>query len=148
MPAVGLGAIAQLHTPKPTDGIPWVCRDGDRNMETGPSSAESTSLSPARGRFYIFTAALLWSTSGASTTVLTQETALGLNQPPVDAYPVGDVNVPVQIACYRVLAMALGTAANAIVLQYTAPMWMFLASVFLLREPADRRNVVALLMGL
>src|SRR5437764_4239290 len=47
-----------------------------------------------------------------------------------------------------VTAMALGTAANAIVLQYTAPMWMFLASVFLLREPADRRNVVALLMAL
>src|SRR5437588_10556868 len=60
-------------------------------------------ISPARGRFFIFLAALLWSTSGAFTKVLTQDTALGLNEPPLDGYPVGDVHVPVQIACYRVL---------------------------------------------
>jgi drug/metabolite transporter, DME family len=152
---------------------------------TAPSptvrDASPSGLSPARGRLYIFLAALLWSTSGAFTKVLTQDTALGLNDPALDAYPVGDVNVPVQIACYRVLfaglvllplvrrsdmtvnglmivmgiffavmntlfvtAMALGTAANAIVLQYTAPMWMFLASVLLLREPVHRRDSVTL----
>src|SRR5437870_939279 len=181
----------------PTEGHPWAWRDhayplahGWHSVGLGAAAVmESVSspegLSLARGRLYIFAAALLWSTSGAFTKVLTQDTALGLNHPSVDAYPVGDVNVPVQIACYRVLfaglvllplvrrsemtlpglmivmgiafavmnalfvtAMALGTAANAIVLQYTAPMWMFLASVFLLRERADRRNVVALLMAL
>lgn len=43
-----------------------------------------------------------------------------------------------------VVAMSLGSAANAIVLQYTAPAWMFLASVFWLKEPTDRRDPVVL----
>jgi DME family drug/metabolite transporter len=47
-----------------------------------------------------------------------------------------------------VSAMARGPAANAILLQYTAPMWLYLASVWLLREPADRRSSVALVIGL
>jgi drug/metabolite transporter (DMT)-like permease len=121
-------------------------------------------------------AALLWSTSGAFTKVLTRDTAFGLNDPPLPG---------LQIACYRVLtaalvllplvrrrdvsfrpvmvvmvgcfavmnaafvsALAAGTAANAIVLQYTAPMWMFLASVWLLGEKADLRSAAALAVGL
>jgi drug/metabolite transporter (DMT)-like permease len=57
-------------------------------------------------------------------------------------------------ACFAVMnatfvsALALGTAANAILLQYTAPMWMFLASVWLLGERADRRSLAALAVGL
>ena len=47
-----------------------------------------------------------------------------------------------------VSAMALGKAANAILLQYTAPMWMYLASVWCLGEPADRRSSVTLAIGL
>jgi drug/metabolite transporter (DMT)-like permease len=47
-----------------------------------------------------------------------------------------------------VTALAQGTAANAILLQYTAPMWMYLASVFLLGEKADRTSTIALLLGL
>jgi len=60
----------------------------------------------------------------------------------------------VMVACFAVMnalfvsAMALGTVANAILLQYTAPMWMYLASIWLLGEPADRRSSVALLTGL
>src|SRR5207248_7302669 len=46
-----------------------------------------------------------------------------------------------------VSALALGTAANAILLQYTAPMWMYLASVWWLGEPADRRSFAALVVG-
>lgn len=121
-------------------------------------------------------AALLWSTSGAFTKVLTRDTAFGLNSPPV---------VPEQIAFYRVLfaalalaftvrrrdvtfrpmmlamiasfafmnerfvrALAMGTAANAIFLQYTAPMWMFVAGVFWLGERADRRGLTALMVSL
>src|SRR4029079_11903051 len=34
-------------------------------------------------------------------------------------------------------ALALGSSANAISLQYTAPMWMYLASVLWLGEAAD-----------
>jgi len=45
-------------------------------------------------------------------------------------------------------AMALGTAANAILLQNTAPFFVYLASVFLLGEPADRRSLYALLAGM
>jgi drug/metabolite transporter (DMT)-like permease len=47
-----------------------------------------------------------------------------------------------------VSALTLGTAANAIWLQYTAPMWMYLASVWWLGEPADRRSSGALAFGL
>src|SRR5712692_4487395 len=131
---------------------------------------------PAQGRLYVALAALLWSTSGAFTKILTRDTFLGLNVPEVQ---------PLQIACCRVLfaglvllptirrrdisfrpmmaamaisfavmnatfiwAMTKGTAANAIVLQYTAPMWMYLASIFWLGEAADRRNLVGLVIGL
>lgn len=45
-------------------------------------------------------------------------------------------------------ALALGTAANAILLQYSAPLWMYLASVFLLGEKATPRNTISLLIGL
>lgn len=47
-----------------------------------------------------------------------------------------------------VSAMALGTSANAILLQYSAPLWLYLASVFLLGEPADRRSSLSLAIGL
>ncbi|MBV9123150.1 MAG: DMT family transporter, partial [Planctomycetes bacterium] len=130
----------------------------------------------ARGRLFIVLAALLWSTSGALTKTLTQNTLLGLNRPLLS---------PLQIAFFRVLfaglvllpalkgrdlsfrpgmvvmvlsfaamnalfisAQALGTAANAIWLQYTAPMWMYLASIWLLGEPSDRRSSLALGGGL
>jgi drug/metabolite transporter (DMT)-like permease len=124
----------------------------------------------------IVLAALLWSTSGAFTKVLTRDTLLDLNTPEI---------TPLQIAFFRVLfagavlvptlrrrdlsfrpmmlpmvatfaimnatfvsALALGTAANAILLQYTAPMWMFLVSVWWLGERADLRSFAALLIGL
>src|SRR5438552_1265600 len=47
-----------------------------------------------------------------------------------------------------VLAMAQGTAANAILLQYTAPMWMYLASIWWLGEKPDKRSSIALTIGL
>jgi drug/metabolite transporter, DME family len=131
--------------------------------------------SAARGRLFIALAAVLWSTSGAFTKVLTKDTPLGLNAPVILAS---------QMACFRVLfaglvllptlrprdisfrplmlvmvlsfttmnimfvsAMAGGTAATAILLQYTAPMWMFLASVWWLGERADRRSLASLLIG-
>jgi DME family drug/metabolite transporter len=130
-------------------------------------------------------AAILWSTSGAFTKLLTQATALGLDEPAIPSLAIGSYHLPVQIAFYRVLfaglvlaptlrradlsfrgvmlimvacfaamnllfvsALALGTAANAVLLQYTAPMWMCLASVWLLGESLDRRSAVALAFGL
>lgn len=44
-------------------------------------------------------------------------------------------------------AQALGSAANAVLLQYSAPMWMYLASIFWLGEKPDRRSTIALLVG-
>jgi drug/metabolite transporter (DMT)-like permease len=142
-------------------------------------AAKSTSSSKReinQGRLCIALAALLWSTSGAFTKVLTLDTGLGLNTPKME---------PLEIAFYRVLfaglvflptlrrsdlsfrplmlgmagcfalmnatfvsALALGTAANAILLQYTAPMWMYLASVWWLGEPPDRRSFAALGIGI
>jgi DME family drug/metabolite transporter len=128
-----------------------------------------------RGRLCIALAALLWSTSGAFTKVLTLDTALGLNTPKIEPLQIafyrtlfaglvllpmlrrGDVSfrplMLVMAGCFAIMnatfvsALALGTAANAILLQYTGPMWMYLASVWWLREPPDQRSFAALLIG-
>lgn len=47
-----------------------------------------------------------------------------------------------------VLAMVFGTAANAVLLQYTSAMWLYLASVFLLGEETNWKNTVVLASGL
>src|SRR5438132_1622371 len=43
-----------------------------------------------------------------------------------------------------ITAQALGTAANAILLQNSAPLWMYLAGIFWLGEKPDRRGTVSL----
>ncbi|MDZ4779693.1 MAG: EamA family transporter [Planctomycetia bacterium] len=48
-------------------------------------------------------------------------------------------------------AMTLGTAANAIWLQYTAPLWVMIYGTLVLKEPFTRRNAVSavfLILGL
>jgi drug/metabolite transporter (DMT)-like permease len=118
----------------------------------------------------------MWSTSGAFTKVLTLPTPLGLNEPAVAPLQIACFRVifaalallpalrrrdfsfrPMMLAMVVsfavmnaafVSAMSLGTAANAIVLQYTAPMWMYLACVGLLGESADLRSLAALAVGL
>jgi drug/metabolite transporter (DMT)-like permease len=128
-----------------------------------------------RGRLLVVLAALLWSTSGAFAKVLTKDTVFGLNVPSVDPLPMAfgrtffaalallptlrrhdlsfrPMMVPM-VLCFAVMnatfvsALALGTAANAIFLQYTAPLWMILASLFWLGEPVDRRSLWAVLVG-
>lgn len=145
----------------------------------------STPSSETRGRVCVALAAILWSTSGAFTKVLTQDTAFGLNEPPLDTYVLAGYRLPLQIACYRTLfaglvlvptlrprditlrstmilmalfftlmnatfisAMALGTAANAILLQYSAPLWVYLAGILWLGEKPDWRSTVAMWAGL
>lgn len=137
------------------------------------------------GRLCILLAAVLWSTGGAFTKVLTQDTFVGVHEPPVETLKIDRYDVPVQIACYRALfaalvlvptlrrreltfrppmiwmglsfalmnalyvtAVALGSSANAILLQYSAPLWMYLAAVFLLGEQPDRRGTVTLVLGM
>jgi drug/metabolite transporter (DMT)-like permease len=134
------------------------------------------SPSLTQGRLCIVLAAVLWSTSGAYTKLLTNVMPDHFGQPALAS---------VQIACYRVFfaglvlvpmlrrsdlsfrplmlasaacfatmnllyvtAVAEGSAANAVLLQYTAPMWMYLVCVFCLGEPADRRGTIALAIGM
>jgi drug/metabolite transporter (DMT)-like permease len=62
--------------------------------------------------------------------------------------------MPAMVLCFAVMnilfisALTLGTAANAIFLQYTAPLWLFLAGVWLLGENVDRRSAIALGIGM
>lgn len=132
--------------------------------------------SAAQGRICVVLAAVFWSLSGAFAKVLTRPTPLGLDVPPVPTLSIacyrvlfaGLVLLPtvrrrdisfrpmmlVMVASFAamnrlfVYALAEGTAANAVLLQYTAPLWMYLASVWLLGEPPDRRSRLALAVGL
>jgi drug/metabolite transporter (DMT)-like permease len=131
--------------------------------------------SPAQGRLLVVTAAVLWSTSGMFKAFLIEPTALGLNEPPLKPLQIaagrvlfaGLIMLPLlrpRDVTFRPLmagtaltfaamnamfmgAMVLGSAANAILLQYTAPLWLYILGVGLLREPADRRGVVAVVIG-
>jgi len=49
-------------------------------------------------------------------------------------------------ACF-VSAMALGTAANAIWLQYTAPLWVYAAGRLWLGDRPDWRSTLAVWLG-
>lgn len=125
-------------------------------------------ISPlARGRILCLVTAALWSTSGAF--------VKNLGMPPVTvamyrALFAGtalllylllrrrkvsfDWRMLGMLACFAsmnylfIASMTHTTAANTIFLQYTAPFWMFLASVLLLGEPVDRLSLVALLGAL
>jgi drug/metabolite transporter (DMT)-like permease len=125
---------------------------------------------------YVVLAAVLWSQSGAFKSVLTQPTPLGLHDPPLDPNQIafyrvlfaGLVLVPMlrradlsfrpamigMVVTYAAMnltfirALALGTAANAIFLQYTAPLWLYLAGVYWFGERPDRRSTAALALGL
>jgi len=130
----------------------------------------------AQGRLLIAAAAILWSTSGGFNKLLTKDTAFGLNDPEIVSVQIaffrgffaglamavfvrrGDISFqPIMLLMVIVFALmnvtfiaaqALGTAANAILLQYTAPMWVFLIGVFWLGERADLRNFIALLIAI
>src|SRR4051794_12096487 len=119
---------------------------------------------PARARLLIVVAALLWSLSSVFTKVLREPTPLGLHEPRPGPLPITslralfaglaplpllrprDVSFRPALAATAlsfavmnapfVSAMALGSAANAILLQYTAPLWLYFACVHLLGERA------------
>jgi DME family drug/metabolite transporter len=129
-----------------------------------------------QARLCVVFAALLWSTSGAFTKVLRENTGLGLNEPNIDPLSIAFWRVVFAAAvflplvrrqeltfrpalwltglCFALMnalfisAMALGSSANTILLQYTAPMWVYLICIGVLREPAERRGTVTLLIGL
>lgn len=129
-----------------------------------------------RGRLLIILAAVMWSTSSFFSKILTKPTGLGVHVPPVDdlvmaafrVFFAGIFLVPflrrsdvkfrpalgltaltfaVMNAVY-IAAMVRGKATNAVFLQYTAPMWVYLFSILLLREEAEPRGAFAVLGGM
>ncbi len=70
----------------------------------------------------------------------------------------GDIRVKpmmfAMLACFALMnaafitAQSLGTAANAILLQNSAPMWMYLVSIYWLGEKADRKGTISLFVGM
>jgi len=123
-------------------------------------------LSTLRGRLFMVAAALFWSTGGffakAPVFLVWEESARGpliafwrsvfaalvllplVRRPRwrLELMPLGIV-FPAMNVTY-LSAVALTTAANAIWLQSTAPWWVFLISVAVLRQPVIRRELVPL----
>jgi drug/metabolite transporter, DME family len=141
-------------------------------------STVEPSLSLRQGRLYVVAAALLWSLSGAFKCLLINKHVFDFQLGPNDVngesiafYRALFAGVFLTLLLRRkdvsfrplmllgaaffalmnitfVLALAWGKASNAILLQYTAPMWMYIASIWLLGEKADRRSTFALALGL
>ncbi len=141
-----------------------------------PDAGASAIPSLTAGRLCIALAAILWSLSGFLTRLLQKPTILDVHEPHLTPLQIAFYRalfaglflvpmlrpkhirfrplMPVMVGTFALMnatyisAMALGTAANAILLQNTAPFFVFIASVFLLGEPADRRSLYALFIGM
>jgi drug/metabolite transporter, DME family len=129
-----------------------------------------------RARACLVAAALLWSVGGLFTRLLQKETILGLHEPALSslqiafyrAFFAGLVFLPLlrrrdltwrpvmllMVAFFTAMnalfvsAMVLGPAANAILLQNTAPFWLYLVCVYILGERHDRRTFQSLLIAM
>jgi len=127
-------------------------------------------------RALILYAAVLWSVSSVFLRVLGEPLGLGLDDPPLSPLLVAfyrglfaglaltpflkraDVRFrPAMLGmvlCFGVMSglylssLGLGNAANAILLQNTAPFWVYLAAVLLLGERPDSRGLQAVGLGL
>lgn len=136
----------------------------------------SAAPSPVRARFLLLIAAVLWSLGSFFMRLLSEPTVLALDEPRLTPLQIAffrglfaglvllplvrprDVRVsPVMlgmVATFGLMsglylsALGLGSAANAIFLQNTAPVWVYLIGVYLLREPADRRSWRSILVGM
>ncbi|MDB5306631.1 MAG: yijE [Gemmataceae bacterium] len=131
--------------------------------------------SVAQARVCLVLAAGLWSLGSLFMRLLREPTAFALNDPPLSPLQIafyrglfGGLVLLVwvrrpevryrplmlgMVAAFAVMcalylsALGLGPAANAIFLQNTAPIWVYLFAVFLLGEPADRRGWQAVLLA-
>jgi drug/metabolite transporter, DME family len=150
-------------------------QSGNSRMATAETTEAHSTM---QGRLLILLAAVLWSLNGFFNTVLRSETFLHLNVPEVKPMHIafyralfaGLVIVPslrwrnirfrrpmlftaVAFAIMNFLfvtAMAEGEGhvAKALFLQYTAPAWMYLACIFWLKEPANTRNLLSVIIAL
>jgi drug/metabolite transporter (DMT)-like permease len=140
------------------------------------SESSDRPLSHSAGLACVVVASVLWSLSGAFKSVLLEPTALHLNVPKVDplhiafwrAFAAGIVLVPLlrlkdlsfrpamigMVVCFATMnfmfvqALARGTAANAIFLQYTAPLWLYVAGIWWFGEQPNWRSTAAVALGL
>ena len=123
----------------------------------------------AAGRLWVITAAVLWSSSGLFAKAPTfadwpadqrgillafwRALFAGLLLLPFVRRPRWDVRLVPLCLTFAAMnvaylsAMTLSTAANAIWLQSTAPWWVFLVGVVVLRQPFARSERVPLLIG-
>jgi drug/metabolite transporter, DME family len=128
-------------------------------------NADSPQANIARGRLLILSAALLWSLAGVFikfldvpplTIVFYRSFFAFLVFTPFVRRAEWQINAPVLISVVTytaaissfVSANKLTTAANAIVLQYTAPIFVFLFSRMVLGESVSKINGFALLAGM
>ena len=144
---------------------------GDRTSRD--STPPGRVLSP---RAMIVAAAVLWSSSSVFLRVLGEPLGLGLDEPALSPLLVafyrglfaGLALVPLvrradvrfrpamagMVLCFGTMSglylssLGLGNAANAILLQNTAPFWVYLAAVFLLGQRGDGRSLQAVVLGL
>lgn len=123
----------------------------------------------------VVAAGVLWSLSGAFKSVLLEPTALQLNEPPIVAMHIafwrplaaGLMLAPFlrradirfrpamlgMVGCFATMnflfveALSRGTAANAIFLQYTAPLWLYLVGFRWFGERPTLRSSAAVVFG-
>jgi drug/metabolite transporter (DMT)-like permease len=138
------------------------------------ASAKRREPGRATALLCVIAAAVLWSLSGAFKGVLLTPTPLGLHDPPIlpghiafyRVFFAGLVLLPtlrcrdVRLypkllwlpACFAAMnwafttALARGTAASAIFLQYAAPVWVYLFGIVCLGERPDARSTVSVLL--
>ncbi len=139
-------------------------------MEASPLCSSELAQSKLAGRLWVLAAALLWSTSGLfakapifddwpteiqgplfafwraffASLVLVPT----VRRPRWNGYLVPLAICFVAMNVTYLIALTRTTAANAIWLQATAPWWVFLISVLLLRETIVRRDLIPLFFGL
>jgi DME family drug/metabolite transporter len=125
----------------------------------------SAPVSPKRGRFLVMAAALLWSTGGlfiklvpldafgvvvwrSGITFLFLLAALRLPPARWKGASAPTVVVYALMILTFVSATKMTTAANAIFLQYTGPLWVLLAAPFLLKEQFRKIDAFAIVAAL
>jgi len=130
-----------------------------------PEAIDSCNLPVARGRWLIFSAACLWSLAGVFIKYLDVPPLAIVFYRSLFAFLVftpfvrrrqWQISWPIFISVLSysaaisafVAANKLTTAANAIVLQYTAPIFVFLFSRLILNEKISRLNGCALVLGM
>ena len=138
-------------------------------MTARTSPAGPTASSKLVGRLWVLAAALMWSTGGLFAKLpiwddwdLTVRGPLfafwraffaalvlvpTVRRPRYSGYLVPLTLIFTVMNVTYLMSLTRTTAANAIWLQATAPWWVFLLSISLLREPVARRDLIPLLFG-